>query len=61
MKLLDDATRLKDKRALDNHLDILELSRANQHRIAVDTELGPQATSILSPEFAIRLAAAQKR
>ena len=27
-----------------------------QHRIAVDTELGPQATSITSPEFARRLA-----
>jgi enoyl-CoA hydratase len=33
----------------------------DQHRIAVDTELGPQATSILSPEFARRLAAAQRR
>ncbi len=32
-----------------------------QHRIAVDVELGPQATSIESPEFAARLAAAQKR
>src|SRR4051794_30750153 len=32
-----------------------------QHRIAVDTELRPQATSILSPEFAQRLAAAKKR
>ena len=32
-----------------------------QHRIAVDTELGPQAASILSPEFAQRLAAAQRR
>ena len=33
----------------------------DQHRIAVDTELGPQAASILSPEFARRLAAAQRR
>lgn len=33
----------------------------DQHRIAVDTELGPQATSILSPEFARRLAAAKRR
>ena len=32
-----------------------------QHRIAVDTELGPQAASITSPEFARRLAAAQRR
>lgn len=32
-----------------------------QHRIAVDTELGPQATSIESPEFARRLAAAKRR
>ncbi|MFV9635754.1 enoyl-CoA hydratase [Mycobacterium neumannii] len=32
-----------------------------QHRIAVDTELGPQATSILSPEFQQRLAAAQRK
>jgi enoyl-CoA hydratase len=32
-----------------------------QHAIAVDTELGPQATSIRSPEFAARLAAAKKR
>ncbi|WP_102142369.1 enoyl-CoA hydratase [Mycobacterium hubeiense] len=31
-----------------------------QHAIAVDTELGPQAESILSPEFARRLAAARK-
>ncbi|HYX99976.1 MAG TPA: enoyl-CoA hydratase, partial [Mycobacterium sp.] len=27
----------------------------------VDTELGPQATSIQSPEFAARLAAAQRK
>src|SRR6201991_3044477 len=33
----------------------------DQHRIAVDTELGPQATSILSPEFARRLQAAQRK
>lgn len=33
----------------------------DQHRIAVDTELGPQATSIRSPEFAERLAAARRR
>ncbi len=33
----------------------------DQHRIAVDTELGPQATSIESPEFARRLSAAQRR
>jgi len=32
-----------------------------QHRIAVDTELGPQAVSITSPEFASRLAAAQRK
>ena len=32
-----------------------------QHRIAVDTELGPQAASITSPEFARRLAAAQRK
>jgi enoyl-CoA hydratase len=32
-----------------------------QHRIAVDTELGPQAASIESPEFARRLAAAKRR
>jgi enoyl-CoA hydratase len=29
--------------------------------MAVDTELGPQAVSITSPEFARRLAAAQRR
>jgi enoyl-CoA hydratase len=33
----------------------------DQHRIAVDTELGPQAASITSPEFAKRLAAAQRK
>jgi enoyl-CoA hydratase len=33
----------------------------DQHRIAVDTELGAQATSIESPEFAKRLAAAQRK
>jgi enoyl-CoA hydratase len=33
----------------------------DQHRIAVDTELKPQAASILSPEFAQRLAAAKRR
>ncbi len=33
----------------------------DQHRIAVDTELGPQAASILSPEFARRLGAAQRK
>jgi len=33
----------------------------DQHSIAVDTELKPQATSILSPEFAERLAAAKRK
>lgn len=33
----------------------------DQHRIAVDTELGPQARSIESPEFAARLAAAKRK
>jgi enoyl-CoA hydratase len=33
----------------------------DQHRIAVDTELGPQAVSITSPEFAERLAAAKRK
>ena len=33
----------------------------DQHRIAVDTELGPQARSIESPEFARRLQAAQRK
>ena len=32
-----------------------------QHRLAVDVEIGPQATSIESPEFAARLAAAKRR
>src|SRR6201986_372339 len=32
-----------------------------QHDLAKDTELGPQAASIRSPEFAARLAAAQRR
>lgn len=34
---------------------------SDQHCIAVDTELGPQATSIESPEFARRLRAAKRR
>jgi enoyl-CoA hydratase len=34
---------------------------SNQHSIAVDTELGPQATSIESPEFARRLEAAKRK
>ncbi|GJJ19850.1 enoyl-CoA hydratase [Mycolicibacterium mageritense] len=34
---------------------------SDQHRIAVDTELGPQAASIESPEFAQRLAAAKRK
>jgi enoyl-CoA hydratase len=34
---------------------------SDQHRIAVDTELGPQATSIESPEFARRLESAKRR
>ncbi|WP_422746149.1 enoyl-CoA hydratase [Mycobacterium sp. WMMD1722] len=33
----------------------------DQHHIAVDTELGPQAQSIESPEFARRLAAAKRK
>jgi enoyl-CoA hydratase len=33
----------------------------DQHRIAVDVEIGPQAVSIESPEFAARLAAAKRR
>ncbi|EHI12741.1 enoyl-CoA hydratase [Mycolicibacterium thermoresistibile ATCC 19527] len=33
----------------------------DQHRIAVDTEIGPQAASIESPEFARRLATARRR
>jgi enoyl-CoA hydratase len=32
-----------------------------QHDLAKRTELGPQAKSIQSPEFAARLAAAQRR
>lgn len=34
---------------------------SEQHEIAKNTELGPQARSIRSPEFAARLASAQKR
>jgi enoyl-CoA hydratase len=34
---------------------------SDQHSIAVDTELGPQARSIESPEFARRLEAAKRR
>jgi enoyl-CoA hydratase len=33
----------------------------DQHRIAVDVEIGPQAVSIESPEFAARLVAAKRR
>jgi enoyl-CoA hydratase len=33
----------------------------DQHEIAVKTELKPQAASILSPEFAARLAAAKSK
>ena len=33
----------------------------DQHRLAVDVEIGPQAVSIESPEFAARLAAAQRK
>lgn len=33
----------------------------DQHRLAVDVEIGPQAASIESPEFAARLAAAKRR
>jgi enoyl-CoA hydratase len=33
----------------------------DQHRAAVDVEIGPQAVSIESPEFAERLAAARRR
>ncbi len=33
----------------------------DQHRLAVDVEIGPQARSIESPEFAARLAAAKKK
>src|ERR1700712_3591388 len=34
---------------------------SDQHRIAVDVEIGPQASSIESPAFAERLAAAQRK
>jgi enoyl-CoA hydratase len=34
---------------------------SDQHRMAVDVEIGPQAASIESPDFAARLAAAQRR
>ncbi|TPG33047.1 enoyl-CoA hydratase [Mycolicibacterium hodleri] len=34
---------------------------AEQHRMAVDVEIGPQAASIESPEFAARLAAAKRK
>lgn len=34
---------------------------SDQHRTAVDIEIGPQAASIESPEFAARLAAAQRK
>jgi len=34
---------------------------SEQHQLAMRTELGPQAYSIQSPEFASRLAAAQRR
>ncbi|MBV8927795.1 MAG: enoyl-CoA hydratase, partial [Mycobacteriaceae bacterium] len=33
----------------------------DQHALAVRTEIGPQATSIRSPEFADRLAAARRK
>ncbi|MCV7062920.1 hypothetical protein H7I76_26165, partial [Mycolicibacterium vaccae] len=33
----------------------------DQHRLAVDIEIVPQARSIESPEFAARLAAAKRR
>ena len=33
----------------------------DQHEFAKRTELGPQATSVESPDFAARLAAAQRR
>ena len=32
-----------------------------QHELAMRTEIGPQAKSLQSPEFAARLAAAQRR
>ena len=34
---------------------------SEQHAVAVDTEIGPQAKSIVSPEFAERLAAARRK
>jgi enoyl-CoA hydratase len=34
---------------------------AEQHELAKHTELGPQANSIRSPEFAARLAAARRK
>jgi enoyl-CoA hydratase len=34
---------------------------SEQHELAKNTELGPQAVSIKSPEFAARLAAAKRR
>lgn len=37
------------------------ISDLHQHHMAVDIEIGPQAASIESPEFAARLAAAQRR
>ncbi|QZT61199.1 enoyl-CoA hydratase [Mycolicibacterium austroafricanum] len=37
------------------------ISDLHQHHMAVDIEIGPQARSIESPEFAARLAAAQRR
>jgi enoyl-CoA hydratase len=33
----------------------------DQHAFAIDAEVGPQAQSIESPEFAERLAAARRR
>jgi enoyl-CoA hydratase len=33
----------------------------DMHRLAVDVEIGPQAMSIESPEFARRLAAAKRK
>lgn len=37
------------------------ISDLHQHRLAVDVEIGPQARSIESPEFAARLAQAKRR
>ena len=34
---------------------------SEQHRAAVDVEIGPQAVSIESPEFAARLASAKRK